>query len=131
MSDVVSTHPSDGGGRRTTPSPADMDIGTELTPMVKIEAVVDGRDVPGIRDVILEAGATGFTSVSNVSGFGHHGAHQGSLLFNNRESLTMLITVVPEARAGAVIAGVRRFLDERHGVLFVSETNVSRPDYFT
>ena len=131
MSDVVSAHPSDGGGRRTTPSPADMDIGTELTPMVKIEAVVDGRDVPGIRDVILEAGATGFTSVSNVSGFGHHGAHQGSLLFNNRESLTMLITVVPEARAGAVIAGVRRFLDERHGVLFVSETNVSRPDYFT
>ncbi|MEM1332710.1 MAG: transcriptional regulator [Actinomycetota bacterium] len=110
---------------------APMDTGTPLTPMVKVEAVVDGRDVPGIRDVILEAGATGFTSVSNVSGFGHHGAHQGSLLFNDRESLTMLITVVPEERAGAVIAGVRRFLDERHGVLFVSETNVSRPEYFT
>lgn len=117
----------------TTPSfsEAIIDTGTPLTAMVKIEAVVDGRDVPGIRDVILDAGATGFTSVSNVSGFGHHGAHQGSLLFNDRDSLTMLITVVPSERAAAVIAGIRAFLDDRHGVLFVSETHVSRAEYFT
>ncbi len=108
-----------------------VDTGTQLTPMVKIEAVVDGRDVPAIRDAILDAGAKGFTSVSNVSGFGHSGPHQGSLMFNDRESLTMLITVVPEERAGAVIAAIRAFLESRMGVLFVTETHVSRPEYFS
>jgi hypothetical protein len=40
--------------------------------------------------------------------------------------------VVPMERSEALIAGIRRFLDGRTGgVLFVSETHVSRPDYFT
>ncbi len=109
----------------------EVDTGTPLTPMVKIEAVVDGRDVPAIRDAILDAGARGFTSVSNVSGFGHSGPHQGSLMFNDRESLTMLITVVPPDRSGAVISAIRAFLESRMGVLFVTETHVSRPEYFS
>ena len=103
---------------------------TNLTPMAKIEVVVDGDDVPAISDLFLDAGATGYTALSGVSGFGHHGHHQGRLLFNDRASLSMLITVVPVEKAEALISGIRRLLDERHGVLFVSETNVSRPDYF-
>ena len=42
----------------------------------------------------------------------------------------MLITVVPMDRADGLIAGIRRLLDDRHGVLFVSQTHVSRPEYF-
>jgi len=103
---------------------------TNLTPMAKIEVVVDGDDVPAIRDLFLDAGATGYTALSGVSGFGHHGHHQGRLLFNDRASLSMLITVVPVEKAEPLISGIRRLLDDRHGVLFVSETNVSRPDYF-
>jgi nitrogen regulatory protein PII len=108
-----------------------MTIWTNLTPMAKIEVVVDGDDVPAVRDLFLAAGATGYTAVSGVSGFGHHGHHQGRLLFNDRASLSMLITVVPMERSDALIAGIRRLLDDRHGVLFVSETHVSRPDYFS
>lgn len=103
---------------------------TDLTPMAKIEVVVDGDDVPAIRDLFLDAGATGYTAVSGVSGFGHHGHHQGKLLFNDRASLSMLIAVIPLDRADGLIAGIRRVLDDRRGVLFVSETHVSRPDYF-
>jgi nitrogen regulatory protein PII len=102
-----------------------------LTPMAKIEVVVEGDDVPAIRDLFLDAGATGYTAVTGVSGFGHGGHHQGRLLFNDRASLSMLITVVPVERADALIAGIRRLLDDRSGVLFVSETHVSRPDYFS
>ncbi len=101
-----------------------------LTPMAKIEVVVDGDDVSAVRDLILDAGATGYTAVSGVSGFGHGGPHQGKLLFNDRASLSMLITVVSIERSEALIAGIRRLLDDRSGVLFVSETHVSRPDYF-
>ena len=85
-------------------------IGIELTPMVKIEVVVGGRDVPAIREAILDAGAWGFTSpsdVSNVSGFGQSGPHQGSVMLNDRDSLTMLITVVPPERSAATVAAIR------------------------
>lgn len=104
---------------------------TNLTAMAKIEVVVDGEDVPAVRDLFLDAGATGYTGLSGLSGLGHGGHHQGKLLFNDRASLSMLITVVPMDRSEALIAGIRRLLDERSGVLFVSETHVSRPEYFS
>jgi nitrogen regulatory protein PII len=103
---------------------------TELTTMAKIEVVVDGDDVPAVRDLFLGAGATGYTAVTGVSGFGHHGHHQGRLLFNDRSSLSMLISVVPLDRAASVVAGLRQLLADRHGVFFVSETHVSRAHYF-
>ncbi|HEX8101967.1 MAG TPA: hypothetical protein VF533_05110 [Solirubrobacteraceae bacterium] len=101
-----------------------------LTKMTKIEVVVGGADVPAVREVFTSAGATGFTGVSGVSGLGHHGYHQGRLLFNEQDALALLITVVPEERAGALLAGLRPLLDASPGVMFVSDTYVSRPDYF-
>ena len=92
--------------------------------------VVDGADETAVRDVFLGAGASGYTAVTGVSGFGHHGHHQGRLLFNDRASLSLLITVVTHDRAESLIAGIRRLLESRHGVLFVTETYVSRPQYF-
>jgi nitrogen regulatory protein PII len=102
-----------------------------LTPMAKIEVVVEGDLVPTIRDVLVEAGATGYTSLSGVSGLGHHGYHQGRLLFNDRSSLSLVISVITPDRVEALVAGIRSVLDEHSGVVFVSETHVSRPDYFT
>lgn len=102
-----------------------------LTPMARIEVVVDGDLVPVVRDVLLSAGATGYTALHGVSGFGHSGEHQGRLLFNDRHSLSMLISVVPHDRVESMVAGIRALLDDNHGVVFVSETHVSRPDYFT
>lgn len=103
---------------------------TGLTPMARVEVVVDGDTVPTVRDLLLEAGATGYTALHGVSGFGHHGEREGRLLFNDRNSLAMLISVIPLDRVDPVVAGIRRLLDEQHGVVFVSETHVSRPEYF-
>lgn len=101
-----------------------------LTQMIKIEIVISGRDAPPIRDLITSAGATGYTSVSGVSGIGHHGQHSGALLFNDYDTLTMLITVLPPDRAPALIDAVRQLLETGSGVMFVAETHVSRPEYF-
>lgn len=103
---------------------------TDLPAMAKIEVVVSGDDVPAVRDLFLDAGATGYTALTGLSGFGHGGHHQGRLLFNDRASLSMLITVVSIGRAEGLIAGIRRLLEDRSGVFFVSEVHVSRPDYF-
>lgn len=101
-----------------------------LTRMTKVEVVVAGGEAPAVRELIRSVGATGFTSLSGVSGLGHHGYHQGRLLFNQQATLELIITVVPEAKAEALLAGLRPLLDAASGVMFVTETFVSRPDYF-
>lgn len=102
-----------------------------LAKMTKIEVVVSGGDAPAVREMIRSVGATGFTSLSGVSGLGHGGYHQGRLLFNQQAALELLITVVPETKVEALLAGLRPLLDNSSGVMFVTETYVSRPDYFS
>ena len=102
----------------------------QLTRMTKIEVVVSGVDAPAVHDLFRTAGATGWTSLSGVSGLGHHGHHQGRLLFNQQATLEMLITVVPDDQADTVLAGLRPLLEETAGVMFITDTYVSRPEYF-
>ena len=102
----------------------------ELTRMQQVEVVVKGDDIPAVRDLFGQAGVTGWTSLSNVSGLGHSGYHQGRLLFNDKAALSMLITVVPDDRLAPLVTGLRALLEERAGVMFITETNVSRPEYF-
>jgi nitrogen regulatory protein PII len=102
-----------------------------LTKMTKIEVVVPGSDAPAVRELIQSVGATGYTSLSGVSGLGHHGYRQGRLLFNQQAALELIITVVPAEKVDALLAGLRPLLDSSSGVMFVTETFVSRPDYFS
>lgn len=102
----------------------------DLTKMTKIEVVVSGADAHAVRDLFAGSGATGYTSVSGVSGLGHHGYHQGRLLFNEQATLELLITVVPVDRVDTLLAGLRPLLAASSGVMFLSDTFVSRPEYF-
>ncbi|MGV8885710.1 MAG: P-II family nitrogen regulator [Rhodoglobus sp.] len=101
-----------------------------LTKMTRIEIVMSGRDAVSVRELITSAGATGYTSVSGVSGIGHHGSHSGALLFNDYDTLTMLITVLPPEKAPELISALRALLAGNPGVMFVADTYVSRPEYF-
>lgn len=102
-----------------------------LSKMIKVEVVASGTDSHSVREVFRANGASGFTSLSGVSGLGHGGYHQGRLIFNEQATLELLITVVPEERMEALLAGLRPILDSSSGVMFVSETFVSRPEYFS
>ncbi|WP_343573990.1 DUF190 domain-containing protein [Mycobacterium sp.] len=102
-----------------------------LTNMTKLEVIVGGEDSPAVADLFRSSGASGYTSVSGVSGLGHAGHHQGRLLFNQKAALELLITVVSPQRAEALITGLRELLDSTPGVMFVTDTYVSRPEYFT
>lgn len=103
----------------------------QLTKMTKVEVVVAGAEASAVRELCRGVGASGFTSVSGVSGLGHGGYHQGRLLFNQQATLEMIITVVPDDRVDALLTGLRPLLDSSSGVMFVSDTWVSRPDYFS
>jgi nitrogen regulatory protein PII len=102
----------------------------ELTKMTKVEIVVTGAQAAAVRRLFKLVGVSGFTSVSGVSGLGHDGYHQGRLLFNDQAALELLISVVPEEKVDALLAGLKPLLEEHSGVMFLSETYVSRPEYF-
>jgi nitrogen regulatory protein PII len=102
-----------------------------LTRMTRVEVVISGEDVAAVTELFTEVGARGFTAVSNVSGLGHSGYHQGRLLFNERAALTLLTVVLPSERAGALLEGLREMFGSRSGVMLVSDTWVSRPEYFS
>jgi nitrogen regulatory protein PII len=107
-----------------------MDDAWQLTAMTKIEVVVGGEESAAVAELFAEVGATGFTAVSNVSGLGHAGYHQGRLLFNDRTGLALLRGVLPPDRVADLLDGLRALLSSRPGVLLVSDTYVSRPEYF-
>jgi nitrogen regulatory protein PII len=102
-----------------------------LTFMTKVEVVVSGDDVPAVTSVLETCGATGYTVLAAVAGFGHHGLHQSRLTFDDRNALRMVLSVVPDHRADALVDALRSLLSDRPGVFFVSSTQVSRPEYFT
>ena len=47
-------------------------------------------------------------------------ATTGRLLFNDRARLSMLITVMPEDEVSALVTGLRRLLEARHWIFFVT-----------
>ncbi|WP_276963836.1 P-II family nitrogen regulator [Ferrimicrobium acidiphilum] len=107
-----------------------MDESWALAQMTRIEVVIAGEDVPLVTELLSKVGATGFTVVSNVSGLGHSGYHQGRLLFNDRNALSLITVVLPAERVRPLLDGLRSLLAHRSGVLLVSDTWVSRPEYF-
>ena len=101
-----------------------------LTRMVKVEVVVDADDVGFVEQLFTAEGVTGWTGLTGISGAGHHGRHDGRLLFNERSGPTMLVAVLPRERLDGVVAGLTEHFTDHAGVMFVSETWVSRPEYF-
>jgi nitrogen regulatory protein PII len=101
-----------------------------LTPMKKVEIVVDGEQEQAVKELLSEARVSGYTMLGNVSGMGHHGRHEGRLLFDDVGTQVMFVTVVPEEALDALFDGLLPLFAGRSGVAFVSDVAVSRSAYF-
>jgi nitrogen regulatory protein PII len=98
--------------------------------MKKVEIIVMGEDLHLVEELLVKAHVSGFTIVPNVSGRGHHGIHEGHLLFNDMHTLDLLFTVVPEPLVDVVLAGLVILFERHSGVVFVSDVWVTRKHYF-
>lgn len=105
-------------------------MNTPLITMIRIEVIAPSDVSAAVHELIDSAGATGYTSVAGVSGVGHSGPHNGPHLFNDRDALGMTITVLPAARAEPLIEALRELLEGGSGVMFITDTWVSRSQYF-
>jgi nitrogen regulatory protein PII len=96
------------------------------TAMKKLEIIVQGEQQDFVLDLLERAGVSGWTVVHNLSGKGSHGAHEGHLMFNEEDVLVMVITVVPEELAAAILEGLTPFFHKHIGVIFTSDIQVTR-----
>ena len=109
----------------------DQDSKVTLHRMKKIEVIVPGENEGLISQMLNDANISGFTLLRNVSGKGHHGFHEGKLLFNDKAVLVMFIAVAPEEAIELIAIGMKSLLEKNSGVMFVSDVSVARVDYFS
>ncbi len=104
--------------------------GLTLHQMKEVRIIVEGDNRPFVTDLLEKVNATGYTILGNVSGKGHHGFHEAHYMFNDTESLVMIMTVVTEEKVEPILAGLRPLFDRHSGVMFVSDVAVSRRERF-
>jgi nitrogen regulatory protein PII len=105
-------------------------MGLTLHLMKEIRVVVAGEHRAFVTELLDKVQATGYTIIGNVSGKGHHGFRESHFMFNDQESLVIIMTVVPEEKVEPILAGLRPLFDRHSGVMFVSDVSVSRRDRF-
>jgi len=98
--------------------------------MKEIKIVVQGDQLKFVTELLDRTGATGYTIINNVSGKGHHGFHEGHLLFNDTSSQVIVFTVVPEGKVEPILAGLGPLFNRHSGAMFVSDVAVSRREHF-
>ena len=102
-----------------------------LHPMKEIKIIIEGEHLRFVSDLLDKVKATGYTVISNISGKGHHGFHEGHLMFNDTSSQVMVFTVVPEEKVEPILAGLGPLFNRHSGSMFVYDVAVSRRDRFT
>lgn len=97
-----------------------------LSPVKKLEIILEGAHQAFATDLLDRAGVTGYTIVNNLSGKGRHGFHEGHLMFNEDAVLIMIIVAVPGELVEPILEGFAPFFNKHTGVVFISEIQVSR-----
>jgi nitrogen regulatory protein PII len=109
-----------------------MESADELSfhPLKKIEIILPGERQAFVRELLERSGCTGWTLFRDVAGQGHHGFHEGRLLWNDQASIVMFMAVGSEAVIRKVAAGLKPLFTKGSGVMFVSDTHVVRLEHF-
>ena len=97
-----------------------------LSPLKKIEIILEGAHQEFATALLDRAGVTGYTIVGNLSGKGRHGFHEGHLMFNEDAVLIMIIVAVPGELVEPILEGFSPFFNSHTGVMFISDIQVSR-----
>ncbi len=98
--------------------------------MKKVEVIVRGQCLKDVEALLDRVKVSGYTIIPDISGKGHHGMHEGHLLFNEMHSMVMVITVMPKEKVATVLEGMKPILEHHSGVVFISDVEVIRRDYF-
>jgi nitrogen regulatory protein PII len=89
--------------------------------MKRLEIVIEHAQLARVR-AVLDEHATGYTVVSNVTGFGHHGCREGGLV--------MVVTVVTHDHVDPILDALPPVFNERCGIVVMSDVGVLNSENF-
>ena len=92
-----------------------------LNTMKRLEIVLEHDQIPLVRRV-LDEHATGYTLIPKVTGFGHHGLRE--------DDIALLVIVVTRDHVDPILDQLLPLLDQRSGVVLITDVNVVRGEYF-
>lgn len=98
--------------------------------MKRIEVVIEGADLPALREILARDGVTGYTVIRDVAGLGQGGWHEGRLMFNEQASLAMIVAVAAPSAIRKVALELKELFTARPGVTFISDVEVLRAERF-
>jgi len=102
----------------------------KLHPMKEIRIIIQGEHLSYVTELLDSVEVAGYTIISHLSGKGHHGFHSAHSMFNEMESLQMVMTVLPEEKVDAILSGLSPIFHRYTGIMLVSDVSVTRFEYF-
>ncbi len=97
----------------------------KLKDMKKVEIITNGEHLPHIKRLMEKVDIKAYTIFHNLEGRGHHGYHEGQLLFNEDDALVLFMTVVTEEKAQSLVEGLEPFFEKNSGLMLVNDTKMA------
>ena len=89
--------------------------------MKRLEIVLERDQLPAACGILC-AHSTGYTVIPEVSGFGHHGPRD--------RDIVLVVTIVTKDHVDPIIDQLMPLLDQRSGVMLITDVQVLRGEYF-
>lgn len=101
----------------------------ETYPRKRLEMIVELPHLPRFVELLDSSNVRGYTILPSVSGKGSRGAWIPTRLTDAVDKV-MVVAVLDESTAAAVLKKLAPLFDELPGVAFVSDVEVLRPERF-
>ncbi len=99
-----------------------------LQKMKKIEIVTEAMKLDQVLSILDQAGVSGYTIISHVTGCGRRGRRLGGGLTDAFKNV-MVMAVVEEPLAVKILEGVKKLIQNFAGMAVVTDASVLWPDY--
>ncbi len=96
----------------------------------RLELIIEHMALPRARNVLEEAGLTGYTVLNASAGYGH-GAHWvGDRDLSSTQEMAVVIAIADDEKIDRALGSLEDLLSAHIGVLSVSTVEVLRPERF-
>lgn len=96
----------------------------------RLELIIERMALRRACEILEAAGCSGYTIVSAMEGFGRERRWRRGDDLSSAEEMMIVITIGDATKIERALVDLHRLLDDRIGVLSVSDVRVLRPERF-
>lgn len=93
-----------------------------MTPVKRLEIIVDEPEVPDLLEALRREGVTGYTVFSRLTGAGDRGERRDDEPLGGSGN-SCVLTAIPPEKAQSLLEAVRPILKRRGGICLISDAH--------